>query len=50
MPDPSHLSALVTFLVLGFALLALCEPDAILPKKPLFARVRAARPEKRPRR
>jgi len=49
MPDPSNLSALLTFVVLGFALLALCEPDAILPKKPLFVRVRSSRPD-RPRR
>lgn len=47
MPDPSHLSALVTFVVLGFAILALCEPDAILPRKPLFVRVRATRPDRR---
>jgi hypothetical protein len=50
MPEPSHISALLTFVVFGFAVLALCEPDAILPKKPLFARVRAARPGKQPRR
>ena len=50
MPDPSNLSALLTFVVLGFALLALCEPDAILAKKPLFARVRANRPPMKRRR